>query len=145
MLAKIISLVALVVTIAGLYFLIKHQLLLSWNPITIAIQVLAVALMLWARFTFGYRSFHGASNPTEGQLMITGPYKYWRHPIYASIIYFIWASVIAYPYMLTIAVAITVTMALVSRALLEEYFLFKVYPEYEVYARRTKRFIPYIV
>ena len=145
MVAKITSLVALVVVIAGLYFLIKHQLLFSWNLITIATQMLAVALMLWARFTFGYRSFHGAANPTEGKLMITGPYKYWRHPIYASIIYFIWSSVIAYPFMLTIAVAITVTMALVSRALLEEYFLFKVYPEYEEYARRTKRFIPFVV
>ena len=145
MVAKITSLVALVVVIAGFYFLIKHQLLFSWNPITIAIQALAIALMFWSRFTFGYRSFHGAANPTEGHLMITGPYKYWRHPVYASIIYFIWASVIAYPFMLTIAVAITVTMALVSRALLEEYFLFKVYPEYEAYARRTKRFIPFVV
>lgn len=145
MLAKITSLVALIVAIAGLYTLIKYQLLFSWNPFTIAIQVLAVGLMIWSRVTFGWRSFHGTANTTGGALVTHGPYKYWRHPIYASIIYFIWASVIAYPYFLTVAVAITVSIALISRAILEEQFLYKAYPEYEAYAKKTKRVIPFVV
>jgi protein-S-isoprenylcysteine O-methyltransferase Ste14 len=98
MIPKISSLIALIVAIAGLYILIRNHLLLSWHPLTIAIQVFAVALMIWARITFGIRSFHGTANTTEGKLVTNGPYKYWRHPIYASIIYFIWASVIAYPF-----------------------------------------------
>jgi len=145
MIAKITSLVALIVAIAGFYILLKYQLLFSTHPITIAIQALAIALMIWARITLGWRSFHGSANTTGGNLVTNGPYQYWRHPIYASIIYFIWASVISYPYVLTIVVAITVTMAIVSRALLEEYFLLKAYPEYEAYAKRTKRIIPYVV
>lgn len=145
MIPKITSLIALIIAIAGLYILIRNHLLFSWHPLTIAIQVLAVALMIWARITFGARSFHGTANTTEGKLVTTGPYKYWRHPIYASIIYFVWASVIAYPFGLTIAVAVTITIAMLSRAMLEEYFLFKAYPEYEEYAKKTKRIIPFLV
>src|SRR5262249_54183572 len=145
MIAKISSLISLIIAIAGLYILIKFQLLFSWNPVTIAMQALGVALMIWARITFGRRSFHGTANTTEGKLVTNGPYKYWRLPIYAFIIYFIWGSVVAYPYSLTIAVAVTITIALLSRAFLEEYFLFKAYPEYEEYAKKTKRIIPYVV
>ena len=144
MIPKITSLIALIVAIAGLYILIRNQILLSWHPVTIAIQVFAVALMIWARITFGIRSFHGTANTTEGKLVTNGPYKYWRHPIYASIIYFIWGSVIAYPFGLTIAVAVTITIALLSRAMFEEYFLFKAYPEYEAYAKKTKRIVPFV-
>jgi len=145
MIPKIASLISLIVAITGLYILIRNHLLISWHPVTIAIQVFAIALMIWARITFGARSFHAAANTTEGKLVTHGPYKYWRHPIYASIIYFVWASVIAYPFGLTIAVAVTITIALFSRAMLEEYFLYNAYPEYEEYAKRTKRFIPFVV
>ena len=48
--------------------------------------------MVAARITFGRRSFHAAANPTEGGLVTTGPYAYIRHPIYAAILYFVWAG-----------------------------------------------------
>lgn len=142
--SKIASILAFGIAVIGLFILIENHFLFSSNPITIAIQVLAAGLMIWSRITFGMRSFHGAANTTEGKLVTNGPYKYWRHPIYASVMYFIWASVIAYPFGLTIAVACGVTVALLTRALLEEKFLYKAYPEYEEYAKRTKRIIPFV-
>src|SRR5208283_5319165 len=58
--------------------------------IAITVQLIAVLLMIWARTTLGRRSFHSAPDPTQGGLVTTGPYAYIRHPIYASILYFLW-------------------------------------------------------
>ena len=94
---KLLSLVALVALAACVVFLYLNHALFGSGRVTIAIQVCAGALMIWARVTFGMRSFHGAANPTAGGLVTTGPYKYIRHPIYAAILYFLWAGIAAHP------------------------------------------------
>jgi protein-S-isoprenylcysteine O-methyltransferase Ste14 len=110
----------------------------------IAVQVGAVLLMVWARMTFGLRSFHASASTTQGGLVTTGPYRYWRHPIYASILYFIWAGQIEAPTVSALALAGLATLGLVTRMLLEERFLTATYPEYSEYARRAKRFVPFV-
>ena len=65
---KIISMLGLVVMIAALVGLYKIGVLFTAQPIAIALQLIAVALMIWARITFGRRSFHAAANPTAGGL-----------------------------------------------------------------------------
>src|SRR5579862_6825169 len=87
--------------IIGLY--LNHHAIFGTGPITIAIQVIAALLMAWARLTFGIRSFHGTANPTAGGLVTTGPYKYIRHPIYAAILYFLWAGISAHVSLVTVA------------------------------------------
>ena len=58
--------------------------------------MVAFLLILWARVTFGRRSFHVVANPTEGGLVTSGPYRYIRHPIYAAICLFTWVGVAAH-------------------------------------------------
>ncbi len=144
MISKTTSIIALITAILGMIFLIEKHYLFSPNPVTIIIQVMAAGLMLWARITFGIRSFHGAANTTEGKLVTNGPYRYWRHPIYASLIYFVWASVIAHPVLEVVLAALFISIALFSRALLEEQFLYKAYVDYAAYAEKTKRIIPFV-
>ena len=131
-------------TVGFLYLYFKGY-LLSRNAISITIQIFAVLLMVWARFTFGLRSFHAAANTTEGKLVTKGPYHYWRHPIYASLIYFSWACLIAYPHLDVVGAVLLITIGLVGRMLLEEKFLFETYPEYKEYSKRTRRLIPFIM
>ena len=100
--------------------------------------------MIWARITFGRRSFHAEANSTEGDLVTSGPYRWLRHPIYASIIYFFWACVIPYPFIETITAAIFVSGGLFVRMILEERFLLVAYKEYAAYSKRTKRIIPFL-
>ena len=100
--------------------------------------------MIWARLTFGLRSFHATANTSEGGLVTNGPYRTWRHPIYASIIYFVWAGQIEDPRLTAIAAAAVATAALVVRMVLEEQFLRETYPEYAEYATRAKRLIPFV-
>ena len=60
--------------VLGLLALIVMRRLLSPSWVVIILQTLGTALMIWARVTFGRRSFHLAANPTEGGLVTTGPY-----------------------------------------------------------------------
>ncbi len=100
--------------------------------------------MLWARSTFGLRSLHATTNTTSGGLVTTGPYRYWRHPIYASIIYFVWAGQVEMPTVVSVSLAIAVTAGLLLRMVVEEQFLVTAYPEYFEYMRHAKRLVPFV-
>ena len=70
--------------------------LFSVSPLVIAAQVAAAALMVWARATFGIRSFHATADPTEGGLVTSGPYRIIRHPIYTAVCLFTCAGALAH-------------------------------------------------
>jgi protein-S-isoprenylcysteine O-methyltransferase Ste14 len=142
-LRKILSLCGFFVAAAAALGLFAIHHLLAHNPILLIVQTCAVLLMLWARATFGLRSFHPTANTTKGGLVTSGPYRYWRHPIYASIIYFVWAGQVEMPTTLSIALALSVTIGLVLRMVIEEQFLVTAYPEYSEYMRHAKRLIPF--
>lgn len=110
----------------------------------IVLQVAAVALMLWARRTFGRRSFHLEADPTAGGLVTTGPYRYIRHPIYAAVCLFAWGAVLGTPAVLTIGLAAMATIGALIRIACEERLLRRRYPDYVAYSRRTKRMIPFV-
>ena len=137
------ALAGLVACILGLY--LNHSAILGSGPVTIGIQVMAVLLMLWARLTFGLRSFHGTANPTAGSLITTGPYKYIRHPIYAAILYFLWAGIAAHPSLSTVAVGLLATAFSAVRIIAEEKLLTAAYPQYAGYKRETKRLVPFLL
>jgi len=65
-----------VVAAAALAWLFVIHHLIASNPILLVVQASAVLLMLWARVTFGRRSFHATANTTEGGLVTTGPYAW---------------------------------------------------------------------
>jgi len=130
-----------------LLLLLRHSLFAA-IPIGIALQVLAALLMVWARLTFGLRSFHAAANPTAGGLVTTGPYRYWRHPIYAAILLFVWAGVLARgvaPTLTALALSALATAMTLVRVQAEEQLLRASMPDYAGYAARTKRFIPFVL
>ena len=146
--AKHRSFAATVVLIASVVLLITQHALLANTPLGVGLQALAVALMLWARFTFGMRSFHATANPTAGGLVTRGPYRYWRHPIYAAVLLFVWGGVLGRgvtPPSLDLALAALATAMTIVRVQAEEQLLRAAMPEYAGYAARTKRFIPFVL
>jgi protein-S-isoprenylcysteine O-methyltransferase Ste14 len=110
-----------------------------------AVQVGAVALMAWARITFGRRSFHAAADPTAGGLVTSGPYRFLRHPIYAAVLYFAWAGALGHAGWWPVLLATLVTLGLGYRMLAEERLVAARYPEYQAWAARTRRLIPGIL
>ncbi len=143
--AKLLStLVVLVLILACAALLLTHN-FLGHGPVSIGLQVVAALLWIWARLTFGLRSFHYAANPTAGGLVTTGPYRYLRHPIYASILLLVWAGVAANPSWVSAVLGMVATAMTGLRILFEETLLRRAYPEYEDYARHTKRVVPFIL
>jgi protein-S-isoprenylcysteine O-methyltransferase Ste14 len=141
---KIASLIAFGIALIGVFYLYEKHYIFSQNPITIGIQVIAAALMIWARLTFGLRSFNASADTTSGKLVTNGPYRCFRHPIYAAVIYFFSACIISYPFIETIGAVLLIISGLFARMILEEKSLFMTYEEYPEYFRKTKRIIPYI-
>ena len=98
-----------------------------------------------ATVVLGRRSFHAAANPTEGGLVTTGPYRWWRQPIYAAVLLFLWAGVLDHgvpPGLLPALLLVLGTAATAVRIHAEEQLLRATFPGYGEYAARTKRIVP---
>jgi len=140
-----VSLGATAILVVAVLSLLFRRSLFAHAPLFLALQVAAAALMLWARLTFGGRSFHAGADPTQGGIVTNGPYRLVRHPIYGAILLFVWAGVAAHGTTLSVLTGIVATAALAVRTVAEEELVFEVYPEYAEYARHTKRVIPFVL
>ena len=141
---KLISVLGLVVMIGALIGLYKIGVLITAQPIAIALQLMAIALMAWARITFGRRSFHAAANPTAGGLVTTGPYRIIRHPIYTAACLFGWGAIVVQRSLVSVALGILLLLGALMRMICEERLVKQKYPEYAEYAKVTKRMVPYL-
>jgi protein-S-isoprenylcysteine O-methyltransferase Ste14 len=141
---KVLSILGLILMVAALLGLFSTHSLFSRSPAVVAVQTAAVALLIWARLTFGRRSFHAAANPTEGGLVTTGPYRFVRHPIYTAVCLFAFAGALAHVSFTAVGLALLVFLGALGRMLPEEHLVLQRYPEYAEYAARTRRMLPFV-
>jgi protein-S-isoprenylcysteine O-methyltransferase Ste14 len=141
---KILSIIGYFGMMGGLLILLATRNLFSPSLFVISLQVAAVLLFLWARVTFGRRSYHVVANPTAGGLMTGGPYRYVRHPIYAAMCLFTLAGVAGHwSWSAGWCGGLVLACALI-RISCEETLVAAYYPEYAQYAATTWRMIPYV-
>jgi protein-S-isoprenylcysteine O-methyltransferase Ste14 len=141
---KAISILGYLGMVGGFLALLALGAIFSSSPFVIAAQAAALFLFLWARITFGWRSFHVAANPTEGGLVTSGPYRYIRHPLYTAMCMFIGTGVAAH---WSLGAALCGALILIStgaRIWAEEKLVTARYPDYADYASKTWRMIPYV-
>ena len=141
---KTLSIIGYFGMIGALLGLLVTRSLFSSSPLVITAQVLALLLLLWARVTFGRRSFHLVADPTEGGLVTRGPYRYIRHPIYAAFCLFTSAGVAAHWSWSTALWGGLVLGSAVIRIFCEESLVAARYPEYAQYSATTWRMIPHV-
>ena len=134
-----VAFAAMVAGIIGMYY---AGALIHRTPLVLVPQGAALALMVWARVTFGSRSFHAAASPTSGGIVRTGPYRFIRHPIYTAGIIFVVPAAIVAGTPKAFAFAALVVAGGIVRMLCEESMLVRQYPEYADYMRTTRRSIP---
>ena len=140
-----VSMLGFLAAVAGLLALLLRGELFGTNAVTIGLQVLAFALMVWARITFGMRSFHPAADATEGELVTRGPYGFVRNPIYAAVILFCWVGVAAHFGLASMAFGILILAGMLVRIFCEERELAAHYTdEYAAYRQRVKRLVPLV-
>jgi len=141
---KTLSIIGYLGMIGGLLGLLATRNLFSSSPLVISVQALALLLFLWARITFGRRSYHVAADPTEGGLVTGGPYRYIRHPIYAAFCLFILVGAAAHRSWSAGLCGGLVLVSAVIRIFCEEPLVAARYPEYARFAATTWRMIPFV-
>jgi protein-S-isoprenylcysteine O-methyltransferase Ste14 len=121
--------------------LLYHNLIIAWLAVAVAALTLAATLVCWKRMGKSWRM--GIDPGEKTQLVVTGPYAYVRHPIYALSSLLMLATVIAVPTPLMIALAFIHIVFLQWEARREERHLAAAHgSEYGQYMRRVGRFIP---
>jgi protein-S-isoprenylcysteine O-methyltransferase Ste14 len=141
---KAISIIGCIGMSGGLLALFALRALFSAAPVVIGVQVASALLLIWARITFGWRSFHLPANPTVGGVVRSGPYRYIRHPIYTAVCVLAWAGIAAHLSLLTVACGALVTAGALVRIFAEERLVTARYPEYADYAAQTWRMVPFV-
>jgi protein-S-isoprenylcysteine O-methyltransferase Ste14 len=141
---KTLSLIGYIGMMGGLLGLLVMRNLFSSSTLVICLQVVASLLFLWARVTFGRRSYHVVADPTQGGLVTVGPYRFIRHPIYAAMYLFTLAGVAAHWSWSSGLCGGLILASAVMRIYCEEPLVAARYPEYAQYKARTWRMIPYV-
>jgi protein-S-isoprenylcysteine O-methyltransferase Ste14 len=119
------------------------------DAVAIFAAILCVAGLLfcfWARFTLG-RNWSGTVTLKEGhELILTGPYRLVRHPIYTGLMTMIVATMILVGHVAGIIGALIVFAGFWMKASYEEAVMVQQFgEEYVAYRRRVKGIVPYLV
>lgn len=142
---KAISRIAPLGLIAALIALAVMGALIARSPVFFALQLLALACNLWARASFPARTFRVGPNPGGDDFHRRGPYRFVRHPMYASALLFFWAAIADRPGALTLGIGVALTLLVLIRVRDEDALLTARFPAYAEYARTTKALVPMVV
>ena len=101
--------------------------------------------IIWALYSLSYLGRRFSIVPEARGLVTSGPYRLARHPIYLGEI--IAGVGLVLPTLLTLHAVVFVIFlgAQVLRTVFEERVLRNTYPQYEAYARHTRRLIPFVL
>lgn len=116
----------------------------SWPP-TLFLLSMAIVLGVWTLGFNRWGNFNIRPELRTGARLITGgPYRWIRHPMYASVLLGVGAVVYADPRPWRVVLLVALLLVLIAKAAREEDYLRAAFPEYSAYASRTWRLIPYI-
>ena len=117
-----------------------------WTPPP-AVQVAAatpLTIVAFAVAVYGLLSLRRSLSiiPEARRLVVSGPYRLIRHPLYAAEMLAATAIVLARPTLWAIVTLPAFYAVQLVRAHFEERLLTRTFPDYVMYRRRTKRLIP---
>jgi protein-S-isoprenylcysteine O-methyltransferase Ste14 len=111
----------------------------------IIIAMLGFTLGGYAISVMKLGNFHVLPRPVKkSQLVMVGPYKYIRHPMYSSVL-IVAASLVAGDFsLIKLGIGILLTFCLIIKLEYEENLFVRRFPEYDAYRKITKRLIPFL-
>jgi protein-S-isoprenylcysteine O-methyltransferase Ste14 len=110
----------------------------------LSLCVAGLAFCLWARATLG-RNWSGTITlKKEHELIVRGPYRIVRHPIYTGLLAMVTATVVVNGHLAGIIGALLVLVGLWIKLSNEEKLMLKQFPDqYTAYRQRVRRIVPY--
>ena len=145
------AILALIVLNAPHWFVspFRTQQLASWFLLLVSVVLVVWGVVLLRRFgkprptTKGSPMF--AWENTE-RLVTTGIYRYIRHPMYSSLLFLAWGALLKSVSITTLVLAGVATLSLLATAKAEEEENVARFGQaYEVYMKRTHRFVPFVL
>lgn len=108
-------------------------------------MVLSGVIALWAFMAMGLGNIRAFPEiPQHGRLVVHGPYRWVRHPMYTSVLVITLAWMVEHPLPFRMALWVGLVVTLLVKLRYEEQLLLARFPSYEAYRRRTKRVIPFL-
>ena len=122
-----------------------------WHPGNAARWALAVVTMCglvftwWARIVLGRLWSSGVTRKVDHEVIMAGPYRFVRHPIYSGIILSVFATMAMQGTGAATLGAALIVLGTFIKARVEENFLRRELGEdrYDAYARRVPMFVPF--
>jgi protein-S-isoprenylcysteine O-methyltransferase Ste14 len=114
------------------------------SPLLIAGDAVAVCGCVWLLGSVLVLGRCFGVLPEARGLVVRGPYRLVRHPVYLGEIVALGGLMLAAPTVRNLPVLVMLVVAQVVRAQFEEQALTEAFPEYEQYARRTPVLVPRI-
>lgn len=103
-----------------------------------------LAFAIWARIHLG-RNWSGTPSIKEGhELVMSGPYRFVRHPIYTGMLFALLGSALAGG-VIWLAVFVVFCANFLYRIPVEEKYMMQLFPvQYPAYRERTRKLIPFV-
>ena len=115
------------------------------TPVLLAMEIAALALAAWAILSVSVRHVNVTPDVRSGSRLVReGPYRWIRHPMYASILLGALALVLETPTPARWLVYAVLVVDLLVKLHYEEQLLIAAFPPYAAYREVSKRLIPFI-
>jgi protein-S-isoprenylcysteine O-methyltransferase Ste14 len=141
---------ALSLTLVGIQFVLIGVIAFTgplWPPDWNLRGILAVGgvVGLWALQVMGLRQVKVFPEVAcQGKLIVLGPYRWVRHPMYTSVLLATLAWTLGNPLFYRVILWVGLLITLLIKLQYEERLLMERFPDYEAYRRQTKRLIPFV-
>jgi len=115
------------------------------NKLLLAVELLGLALGIWAVFTIGIGNFNVTPDPLKSSHLVTrGPYRFIRHPMYLALLLVTLPLVATKFSVLRLAIWLVLFIDLVIKLNYEESILTSRLEGYRDYKQQSYRLIPFI-
>ncbi|MGS2761231.1 methyltransferase family protein [Sinomicrobium sp. M5D2P9] len=111
----------------------------------VILSVGGIFISIWSRLLLGWNWSGGVSAKKEHELIVTGPYRFVRHPIYTGFISGLIGTCLVMGSLSGIIITVLYTMGLFKKINKEEKLLADIFGNsYADYQKRTYKLIPFI-
>jgi protein-S-isoprenylcysteine O-methyltransferase Ste14 len=119
--------------------------LLAKNLIFLLLELLGIFLGIWAILSMKKSKIHIAPKPRTGSILIvSGPYKWVRHPMYLAILLAFLPLLFDQFSQIRSVILVALTVNLIFKLNFEESLLKRHFQDYEAYSLKSWKLIPWI-